>query len=80
MIGSVNMLNTLVSSIPEYSLDASQLDELLSGFPYCHIIHTDTPSELITALAAKGMRVSRYEDEVGVSSGFDGYTPGNYNW
>lgn len=80
MVGSVNMLNTLVSTIPEYSLDSSQLDELLSGLPYCHIIQTDTPAELVTALAAKGLRVSRYEDELDMGSGFDGYTPGNYNW
>lgn len=80
MIGSVNMLHTLNSAIPEYSLDASQLDELLAGFPYCHIIHTDTPSELVSALTAKGLRVSRYEDELDVNTGFDGYNPDDYNW
>lgn len=80
VVGVVNMLHCLQSSIPEYSLNASQLDELLTNYPYCHIIQTDCPAEVVTALTAKGLRVSRYDDELNVGSGFDGYTPGDYNW
>lgn len=80
MVGTVNMLNTLNSNIPEYGLNASQLDELLAGYPYCHLIQTDNPAELVSALAAKGLRVSRYEDDFGGHAGFDGYTSGSYNW
>ena len=62
------------------SLDSSQLDELLSTQPYCHIIQTDNPAEVVTALSAKGLRVSQYEDEFKSGSGFDGYNTGNYDW
>ena len=79
-VGVVNMLNVLSSSIPEYGLDSSQLDELLSTQPYCHIIQTDNPAEVVTALSAKGLRVSQYEDEFKSGSGFDGYNTGNYDW
>ena len=80
MVGVVCMLHCLYEDIPEYGLDSGQLGELLTGYPSCHIIQTDTPAELVSALAAKGLRVSRYEDEYGGNAGFDGYSSGNYNW
>lgn len=79
-VGVVNMLSVLNSNIPEYGIDSSQLDELLANFPYCHIIQTDSPAELVTALSAKGLRISRYEDDLNAGSAFDGYDTGNYDW
>lgn len=80
VVGSVNMLNTLNGNIPEYGIYESQLNELLNGFPYCHIINTDNPAELVSLLTAKGMRPSRYEDPLNAGSTFDGYQDNGYNW
>ena len=40
----------------------------------------ETLQPVLEALRAKGLRVSRYEDELGVNTGFDGYNPDDYNW
>ncbi len=53
MLVSATMLG---SGIPTDRIDNGQLDELLEQFPGIHMIMTDCPKELITALDGKGLR------------------------
>lgn len=80
IVGSVNMLNVLNSNIPEYGINSSYLDELLMKYPYGRIIHTDSPAELVSALTAKGMRPTQYENSLDADSNFEGYNENIYNW
>lgn len=56
MLCSVCFLSVLNSKIPEYSIDGTQLDELLTVYPDVKMIMTDAPAELISALASRGLR------------------------
>lgn len=54
MLVSVIMLGS--TQIPFDHVDDSQLDELLGQFPDVHMIMTDCPAQLITALEQRGLR------------------------
>ena len=54
MLVSVILLGS--TQIPFDHVDDSQLDELLGQFPNVHMIMTDCPAQLITALEQRGLR------------------------
>lgn len=54
MLVSVILLGS--TQIPFDHVDDSQLDELLGQFPDVHMIMTDCPAQLITALEQRGLR------------------------
>ncbi len=56
MLCSVCMLSALNSKIPEYSIDESQLTELLTFYPDVKMIMTDAPEKLIESLAKRNLR------------------------
>ncbi len=56
MLCSVCFLSVLDGKIPEYQINGSQLDELLTIYPDVKMIMTDAPSELISALDSRGRR------------------------
>lgn len=56
MLCSVNMLSVLDKAIPEVGINGEQLDDLLTVFPETKMIMTDSPKELIAALASRGLR------------------------
>ncbi len=56
MLCSVCMLSALNNKIPEYSIDESQLTELLTSYPDVKMIMTDAPERLIESLAKRNLR------------------------
>ncbi len=56
MLCSVCLLGALDSKIPLYGIDGTQLDGLFATYPDVKMIMTDAPTELITALDARGLR------------------------
>ena len=56
MLATVNMLPASGSSVSEWTLNETYLDELLQIYPMVCMIQTDLPDLLIPALQARGLR------------------------